>query len=326
MLEKWREIADATRGSGRWRWAGMVFSLLIVGGAAVVLSHILRRLNVTEVLTAFESVGAHQVALAAMFATGSYLSLTLYDLFALRTIGRTEIPYRTAAIAGFASYSIGHNLGATALTCSIVRYYVYSTNGLGVVDVARICFITGLTFWLGNICVLGIGIAVAPEAASLLNQLPPALNRGAALALLAACLCYLLWVSWKPRAIGLNKWQVTLPGGRSTLVQIAMGIFDLTCCASAMYVLMPDAPSISFVTLTIVFVSALLLGYASHAPGGIGVFEAAMLVSLPQFVTEDLIARILLFRLICYIAPGILAVVMLGIRQIWLTSRYSTAQ
>ncbi|WP_204271881.1 hypothetical protein, partial [Escherichia coli] len=39
-----------------------------------------------------------------------------YDLFALRTIGRGDVPYRIAALAGFTSYSVGHNVGASVLT------------------------------------------------------------------------------------------------------------------------------------------------------------------------------------------------------------------
>ena len=77
-----------------------------------------------------------------------------------------------------------------------------------------------------------------------------------------------------------------MPGGPLTLLQIAIGIVDLSLCALAMYMLMPDEPHIGFVTLAVIFVSATLLGFASHAPGGIGVFDAAMLVALWQFDKE----------------------------------------
>ena len=50
-----------------------------------------------------------------------------------------------------------------------------------------------------------------------------------------------------------------------------------------MYMLLPDEPHIGFVTLAVIFVSATLLGFASHSPGGLGVFDAAMLVALWQF-------------------------------------------
>src|SRR5262249_31966405 len=85
-------------------------------------------------------------------------------LFALRTIGRKDVPYWAAALAAFTSYSVGHNVGASVFTGGAVRYRVYSAWGLTAIEVAKICFVAGLTFWLGNATVLGLGILYAPLA------------------------------------------------------------------------------------------------------------------------------------------------------------------
>ena len=139
---------------------------------------------------------------------------------------------------------------------------------------------------------------------------------------------YVAWVWRTPRMIGRNNWEVTLPGGPLTLLQIAIGIVDLGCCALAMYMLVPDEPHIGFITLAVIFVSATLLGFASHSPGGLGVFDAAMLVALWQYDKEDLLAGLLLFRLLYYIMPFALALAILGGRELWLsvtaTRRIST--
>jgi uncharacterized membrane protein YbhN (UPF0104 family) len=82
-----------------------------------------------------------------------------------------------------------------------------------------------------------------------------------------------------------------------------------------MYMLLPSEPNIGFVTLAVIFVTATLLGFASHAPGGLGVFDATMLVALWEFDKEDLLAGLLLFRLLYYITPFMVALVMLGIRE-----------
>jgi uncharacterized membrane protein YbhN (UPF0104 family) len=82
-----------------------------------------------------------------------------------------------------------------------------------------------------------------------------------------------------------------------------------------MYMLVPDEPNLGFVTVAVIFVAATLLGFASHAPGGLGVFDATMMVALWQFDKEDLLAGLLLFRLLYYIIPFVLALVMLGIRE-----------
>src|SRR5205823_7187957 len=215
----------------------------------------------------------------------------------------------------------GHNVGASVFTGGAVRYRIYSAWGLNAIDVAKICFLAGLTFWLGNAAVLGLGIACHPEAAAAIDQLPPWLNRVAAFAIIVALVAYVVWVWSQPRGVGRGPWTVTLPGGPLTLLQIAIGIVDLGFCALAMYVLTPDEPNLGFVVVAVIFVSATLLGFASHSPGGLGVFDAAMLVGLWQMDREDLLAGMLLFRVLYYIAPFVISVILLTLREIIVGAR-----
>jgi uncharacterized membrane protein YbhN (UPF0104 family) len=294
---------------------GLVLSLTIIAVAVVVLYHILRDIDPDELLDAMEATDWRTLIIAGLFVAAGYLTLTFYDLFALRAIGRTEIPYRVAALAGFTSYAVGHNVGASVFSGGAVRYRIYSAWGLSVVEVTKICFLAGLTFWLGNATVLGLGVLNAPQAARALDQLPLWANRGLACLILATLAGYVAWVWTKPRVIGRDGWQVTLPGGPLTLLQIGIGILDLGCCAAAMYMLVPDEPNLGFVTVAVIFVAATLLGFASHAPGGLGVFDAAMMVALWQFDKEDLLAGLLLFRLLYYIVPFVISLGVLGIRE-----------
>jgi uncharacterized membrane protein YbhN (UPF0104 family) len=331
MLEVLRVVARFLDDKIGWNRVGFVVSLTIIGIAAAVLYRMLENIEIADVVQALRATPLSHVGLAALFVAAGYFTLTFYDLFALRTIGRHEVPYRIAALAGFTSYSVGHNVGASVFTGGAVRYRIYSAWGLTAIDVAKVCFVAGLTFWLGNATVLGLGISFAPQAASSIDQLPPWLNRLFALTTLVVLIGYVSWVWRKPRVIGRHGWQVTLPGGPLTLLQIVIGIVDLSFCALAMWVLMPSEPHIGFVELAVIFVSATLLGFASHSPGGLGVFDAAMLVGLWQFDREDLIAGLLLFRLLYYIIPFALALAILGLREFWLSfrkarSRAATAQ
>jgi uncharacterized membrane protein YbhN (UPF0104 family) len=304
-----------------WNRIGVALSVTIIAVAATVLYRILRTINGSEVIDAIVTTDWRDIALAAAFVAGGYLTLTLYDLFALRTIGRRDVPYWAAALAGFTSYSVGHNVGASVFTGGAVRYRIYSAWGLSAIEVAKICFVAGLTFWLGNATVLGLGIAYAPLAASAIDQLPAWLNRTGACLILLVLAAYIIWVWQRPRIVGRENWCVTLPNGPLTLLQIGIGIIDLCFCALAMYMLVPDEPNIGFVTLAVIFVSATLLGFASHAPGGLGVFDAAMLVALWQFDKEDLLAGLLLFRLLYYIIPFMIALLILGSREMFLAWR-----
>ena len=302
-----------------WHRIGFVLSATIIAIAAVVLYRKLHDINFAKVLTAMATVEYRDVAKAALFVAAGYFTLTFYDLFALRTIGRNDVPYSVAALAGFTSYSVGHNVGASVFTGGAVRYRIYSAWGLDAIEVAKICFIAGLTFWLGNIAVLGLGFAWHPEAASAIDLLPEWVNRALGVLALIALASYVAWVWKTPLVVGRENWKVQLPSGPLTLLQIVIGIIDLGFCSLAMYVLVPNQPDLGFVTVAVVFVSATLLGFASHSPGGLGVFDAAMLIALWQYDKEELLAGLLIFRLLYYIAPFTLALAILGVREFMLS-------
>jgi hypothetical protein len=302
-----------------WGRIGVALSLTIIAIALFVLFRILRGIDYRDVLQALAKTDPRDILLAALFVAFGYFTLTFYDLFALRTIGKNHIHYRVAALGGFTSYSVGHNVGATVFTGGAVRYRIYSHWGLSAMDVAKICFVAGTTFWLGNITVLGVGIAWHPEAASSIDQAPVWFNRGLGIAMLIGLVCYVAWVWRTPRVVGRDNWKVQLPNGRLTLLQIVIGIFDLGFCALAMYMLMPNTPYLDFVSIAVIFITATLLGFISHSPGGLGVFDAAMLHALSQYDTEELVAGLLIFRLLYYITPFTLALMILGIRELSLS-------
>jgi glycosyltransferase 2 family protein len=304
-----------------WKRLGVAASLLIIAFAITTLVRTLKGVDTGVILTALTDIPPGHIALAALCVVGAFCTLTFYDFFALRTIGKKLVPYRIAAMSSFTSYSIGHNIGATVFTGGAIRFRIYSDYGLNAIDVAKICFLSGLTFWLGNLVVLGVGMAYHPQAASAMDLLPPAMNRLIAIGCLAAIGTYFVWLMMgkNRRELGQNGWKVVLPSARLTLVQVLIGVVDLGFCALAMYLLMPPEPSIDFMSLAVVFILATLLGFASHAPGSLGVFDAAMLVALPEFGREQLLATLLVFRVLYFVIPFTLAISIMGVREFWLS-------
>src|SRR5260370_20533586 len=78
---------------------GLVVSLTIIAVAAVVLYHILREIDPDELIDAIEATNWRTLFIACLFVPACFLTLPLYDLFALRTIGRSEVHYRVAALS-----------------------------------------------------------------------------------------------------------------------------------------------------------------------------------------------------------------------------------
>src|SRR6202045_833644 len=304
-----------------WKRLGIAASLLIIAFAITTLIRTLKGVNTGVILTALTGLPLYHIVLAALCVIGAFCTLTFYDFFALRTIGKKQVPYRIAALSSFTSYTIGHNIGATVFTGGAIRFRIYSDYGLSAIDVAKICFLSGLTFWLGNLVVLGLGMAWHPWAASAMDLLPPAMNLLIALGCLAGIAAYFSWLAMgKDRPeLGQTGWEVVLPSARLTLLQVLIGVVDLGFCATAMYLLMPPQPGIDFISLAVVFILATLLGFASHAPGSLGVFDAAMLVALPEFGREQLLATLVVFRILYFMIPFGIAISIMGTRELWLS-------
>ena len=295
---------------------GVVVGLVIMATAIFALTHTLKSIDTNEVFAVIRHTNMSLIVLAAALVIVSYVSLTFYDVLALRTIGRTEIPYRIAALASFTSYPIAHGVGAVSLISPMIRYRVYSFHGLGAFDVVNICFLTGLTYWLGNLTALGIGLFFAPDAISLVDFLSPKVNQWLAAALLLGVTGFLVWC-WFPRNIGTRRWPVRLPSGPLVLLQIVIGVFDLGAAALAMYVLIPAGPNIGIFPIMAVFIAATLLGFASHTPAGIGVFDATFLIGLGNGDKEPLVAALLMFRLMYHFLPFIFALGVFGLVEGW---------
>ena len=299
---------------------------IVIGTAAIFgLTHALRNVDYDLVFDVIRATDFSTVALALVLVTASYGSITLYDWLALHTMGRKDVPYRIAALASFTSYPIAHGIGAVALISPVIRYRIYSRNNVGALGVANICFLTGLTFWLGNMTALGFSLLYEPTAISVIDHLSPGINRLLALALLCGVTAFLVWSWLHPRSLGRSKWLVRLPSGPLVLVQIVVGLLDLTAAALAMYVLIPSGLDIGLFRLLAVFIAATLLGFASHAPAGLGVFDATILIGLGSEDREQLLAVLLMFRFLYHLLPLSIALMLFGGVEAWRNLRKKTA-
>jgi len=295
-----------------WGWLGAILSIAIATIAFMALTKALKGVDFAHVLAAMQTVQPTSIALSLSLVAISYGSLTLYDWLALQMIGRGDIPFRIAALANFTSYPISHGTGAVLLVSSAVRYRIYAPHGIGPAGVARICFLTGLTFWLGNLTALALSTLHEPGAISRIDQLSPEINRFIAVAILVGIVAYVAWTWNGMRTLGGRNWSVPVPSGRNVFFQIGIGLVDLGAAALAMYVLIPETMDIGVAQVIVVFIAATLLGFASHAPAGIGVFDATILVGLGGEHTEKLLAVLLLFRLFYHLIPFVLSLALFG--------------
>jgi len=309
---------DTEQARRRRRWlhiAATVFSLLILALSAYVVTRTLLTMNYTALRSAIHTTTLDQFLLAAIFTACSYLALTGYDACALRQL-RLKVPYPITALASFTSYAISFTMGFALVTGGTVRYWVYSQVGLRAGQVLSLTLIAGVTFWLGMVLVIGVVLVTMPGPVSELNQLKAWMNWLLGAGAIMAVIAWLVWVSLGRRRIVVRGVSLELPGFQITVAQVFLGAVDLLFAAAALYVLLPQGHGLDFVTFSGIYVFACLLGIASNAPGGIGAFEMTMLKIVPSPSVEALLASLVLFRLIYYFIPFVLAFALLGAHEV----------
>ena len=295
------------------RRLGMAISLIIVSTSLFIFIRTIIKVDPRQLEAAFAATGLDQIATAFALAALSYLALTGYDGLALRHL-RIKVPYKLTALASFTSYAISFTLGFPLITGAAVRYWIYGPAGLSAGKVASLTAIASITFWLGMGLIVGVGFLGEAQAIGDLSHFSALANRLIGLGIIGALIAYLIWVGlrrWRARPVIFN---LALPGPLLTMGQMVLGVIDVCSAAGVLYVLLPKGHGLAFLTFCALYSFACMLGIASNAPGGLGVFEATMLKGVGGS-SESVLASLLLFRAIYYLIPFILAMALLGAHE-----------
>ena len=295
----------------KWRYAAAAISLVLLGAALVALHHILAEVHLADVLARFRETPLISVLLALACVAGSYLALTGYDVIALRHLGK-KLPYGRAALASFTSYTFSHNIGLSLITGGSIRYRIYSAVGLSATEIATLTGLCALTFGLGVSLLLGLALVVEPAVLGAIDTLPAAANRGLGVAILLLVAGYAAWAGLRRQPLKLRDWTLPPPGWRLTLGQFALGAVDISFAAGALYLVLPPSVDISFAAFVGIYVAAMSIGVLSHSPGGLGVFEAVVLLAMPGGDQAALFGALLVYRCLYYLLPLAVAAILLS--------------
>ena len=287
----------------------MALALAIVLFAAAVLWDQLRVLTMAQIRMAWDGTTLQALGWSLLGVAVSFACLASYEVVATRRAAPGCVPAGTALLVGMLAHALSNALGLHVLTGSAVRYRAYRPLGLGVAEVARVLALVALY--------VGTGVAAISLVALLSLHLNPATGSwrtqwvGVSLLLPIACAWawrrHIFGASW---ATGRAAWLGQRIGG-----MVLLGMVEMGAAIGALYVLLPDAPGPA--AFVLVFVCAMLLGIASHAPGGIGVFEAAILAALPAGDDARALVALLLYRLLYNLMPLTLAIIALLVKR-WL--------
>ena len=288
-----------------------VLVVAVLGFAAI--HKLTAEIRLSEVRAAFSALGWPELSASIALTIVSYVALTFYDTIALKVIGH-PLPWRTAAVASFTSYTISHNLGLAMLTGGSARYRVYSRAGLDEAAVARVVLIAGVTFWAGVITVACLSMALHPGMLPIVKwTMPPLLERTIGIAIPLAMLAIVLRYR-RGGALALFGWRLPLPDARQALALVLVSTVDLAAASAALFVLLPNASPELYPVLFLGYAVAIVVALISHVPGGLGVFEAVIIATMPQD-NATILAALLAYRIIYYVAPLVLAAVLIAVHE-----------
>lgn len=225
----------------------IVVMILILAIAIGELREIIARLSWADARADFTRVPPMRILLSEGITIASYVVLTGYDVVSLRIIGR-EMSYRTAALASFTSYIFSHNFGFGALTGGAARLRIYGRNGLTLSDVVQIMATTGVTFRMGILLLLSIGLVAVPRTLAIgARQASYVSQASIGVAIFASLVGYLGVLHRRAdRALRVFGRSLVLPSPRTASVQFLLAALNLTLATAALFVLVPGLPWSTF--------------------------------------------------------------------------------
>jgi uncharacterized membrane protein YbhN (UPF0104 family) len=279
-------------------WAQFILAAAIVAVALYLLVHHLGDLSPKEIIRAGQAIPAKRIWACGALTGVSFLALGGYDIIAVRVIAAGRISAQRAWLTGAIANALSNTLGFPAFTGTAVRYRLLIRSGLTGGQVAGVTALSWTTLALGFASMFSIALAASAQAGPW--------QRVVGVLLLGALFLSARWLG-VGKVIRLGKFDLRLPSGKLALGQMVLGAIEMAAAIGSLYVLMPAGAFPSFADFSTLYIGAVLLGIASHAPGGLGVFEATMLALSPGQDRAGLLAALLLYRLVYNIGPFILA-------------------
>ena len=298
-------------------WTGLLLALVMLSIAVWVMHHELRLVQWEQVRTATTTLPLWQLAAAVVLTIFGMTTLGCYDVLATRLVAPGQVTARQALLTGSAAFSISNLVGFAYLSGGAVRSKVYRALGLDMAQVIRIIAMVSVGFWLGLAAMAGLLLASGHGWPGLPDATPAGRIIGTTLLVLLAGL--LLWLVGDGRTLTLGKHQLALPAALPTLAFMVTAVLDLLVSGLVLWVLLPAGLAPSLPPFLMLYLSAIMLGIASSAPGGIGVFEATMLAGLSHTgspADPGLVAALGLFRLVYYLLPFLVTVLLFAILHV----------
>lgn len=284
-----------------------LLGVILLIGAIYVVQREFRHLKMRDIAAALRAIPPAALIFSFVWTVLSYFILTFYDRLGTIYAGH-KVSYGRVAFASFCAYALAHNLGFAAVSGAAVRYRLYAHWGLTPLQIGKTVAFCSLTFGLGGLVLGGAILFIEPTTIPFFGQLLPISALHAVGWLLWGIVLGYVTLSRVMGSFRLRGHRIDLPNWRMALLQVALATVDVAVTATIFFALLPPVPGLTWTIFLGVYVASYTAGLAANLPGGIGVFDTAMLFGLEPYVdAPHIVGAILVFRLYYYIIPLFLA-------------------
>ena len=300
------------------RILGPLVILVIFLAAAWFLYGKVKGHSYEELRTKVQSIRTVWILVAIGLTVLNYIILVAYDLLAVRYIGERLALWKIA-LASFTGYAFSYNLTAT-LGGTSVRFRLYSAWGLPVAKIVQLLVILGLTIWFGLFALAGVLFLCDPLQVPDNPYIPSYSMRIVGAVLLGMAVIYVGLAACHKGTVRIWRWQLPVPPFKLTLYQIGVASADMLVAASVLYALVPcmTGAGIDYPRFISIYMLAYVAAVLIHMPGGYGVFDGIIIVFLGPENEAAAIAALLVFRIIYYWVPLLIAALLLGGYEVFL--------
>jgi uncharacterized membrane protein YbhN (UPF0104 family) len=298
------------------KYTGAFFSLLLFSTALWMLHREVRTFHLQHILSELEAIPRKRLWLAAILTVSSYTIMAGYDYLAIRFI-KHSLSLTRIAIASFLGNAFSNNIGFFMLAGTSIRYRLYSNWGLSALEITKVVAFCTLTLWLGFFSMGGMVFVLMPMGIRPGSYIPFYTTLPLGFLLLSVLTVYIALTAFHRQPVHFRGWEIALPSLPILFSQILVACVDWFLGGAVLYTLMPSELPVSFLNFIGVYFLAQMAGFVSQVPGGLGVFETAVLMLFPNSMNAtQLLGPLIAYRGIYYLLPLGVATAMLGIQEL----------
>lgn len=296
-------------------WLVGILSLVLAVAVLHALRTVLAEVSYADIVNEVAAMPTPRLVWAFLATALSFLALSGYDASGLRYVG-ARVKRSAVVLISFIAYALGNTIGLGVLTGGAVRMRLYTAAGVEPGKIVSLIAFNATAFGLGMTAFGAAGLLWGAHEVADVARLPAWLLRLIAAGALAGIAAFVVLCVFRRSIRVFGRWELRLPPAKLAMTQLAISALDLAASAAVLWVLLPEGV-IGLPTFAAFYTIGVALGVLSHVPGGIGVFEATILLACAgRAPVEQIAGALVLYRVIYYLLPLALAATLLAMYEL----------